>query len=109
VPTVGIQAAESNIWELNIVVPGLSVESFTEEGEAYDQVTLLDERLAGADGEAELPLISRMIALRTSGNPELEVVSSVFVRMGGWPWERTKWFIRIFATGTFPEYLVLRQ
>jgi hypothetical protein len=83
VPTVGIQAAESNVWEMNIVIPGLSVESFTADGETFDQVTLPNERTAGGDGEAALPLISRIIALRTSGNPELEVVSEEWEELQG--------------------------
>jgi hypothetical protein len=83
VPTVSIRADEMDVWQMDIAVPGLSLESFTMEGESFDRVSLPNEMMAGADGEAELPFISRLIALRTTGNPELEVVSEEWMDLEG--------------------------
>jgi len=83
VPTVSVRAEETDVWQMDITVPGLALESFIVEGENFDRVSLPNERIASADGEAELPIISRLIALRTTGNPELEVVSEEWVDLEG--------------------------
>jgi len=83
VPTVSVRAEETDVWQMDIAVPGLALESFIVEGENFDRVSLPNERMASADGEAELPIISRLIALRTTGNPELEVVSEEWMDLEG--------------------------
>ncbi|MBU1936789.1 hypothetical protein KKG05_05265, partial [bacterium] len=75
VPAVEIRRLSDNIWQMDVSIPGLMHETLVKEGERQDILSLPHEMMASEDGEAGLPLISRMIALRTTGNPEIEIVS----------------------------------
>ncbi|MBU1708014.1 hypothetical protein KKB28_08915, partial [bacterium] len=75
VPAVEIRRLSDNIWQMDVSIPGLMHETLVKEGERQDILSLPHEMMASGDGEAGLPLISRMIALRTTGNPEIEIVS----------------------------------
>ncbi len=71
VPMINIQSTTTDVWQMDISVPGLTHETFSQEGSMFDRLSLPMEMMAGDEGEAELPVVSRMIALRMNGNPEL--------------------------------------
>ncbi len=81
VPTVEIRSAGTDAWEMDVSIPGFVIESFDDEGTIYDRVSLPNEMMAGGDGEADLPIISRVIALRSAGDPEIEVVSEEWMEL----------------------------
>ena len=83
VPAVEVRSLSDNVWQMEISIPGLVHETLVEEGEIRDVLSLPHEMMASGDGEAGLPLISRMIALRTSGNPEIEIVSEEWQELEG--------------------------
>ena len=83
VPMVNVQSSASGAWRMDISIPGVTHETFSQEGNIFDRVSLPMEMMAGADGEAELPVVSRMIALRMNGNPEIEIVSENWVELDG--------------------------
>ena len=83
VPAVEVRSVSDNIWQMEISIPGLVHETLLEEEEVHDVLSLPGEMMASGDGEAGLPLISRMIALRTSGNPEIEIVSEEWQELEG--------------------------
>ncbi|MBM3324678.1 MAG: hypothetical protein FJY66_03335, partial [Calditrichaeota bacterium] len=83
VPAVEIRSGDAASWQVNVTVAGYTLESFTENGQTYQRIYVPDEMMAGDDGEAELPLLSRFLALRTDGDPELEVVSEEWMDLEG--------------------------
>ncbi|MFH1011873.1 MAG: C25 family peptidase propeptide domain-containing protein, partial [bacterium] len=83
VPVASIERESASSWQMNIVIPGFTLESFTENGQTFQRVSLPDELMASADGEAELPILSRFLALRTDGDPRLEVVSEEWMDLDG--------------------------
>ncbi|MBU1707268.1 hypothetical protein KKG05_11675 [bacterium] len=83
VPMVNIQSTTTNVWQMDISVPGLTHETFSQEGSMFDRLSLPMEMMAGDEGEAELPVVSRMIALRLNGNPEIEIISENWVELDG--------------------------
>ncbi|MFH1010735.1 MAG: C25 family cysteine peptidase [bacterium] len=83
VPEVTLQSQGTANWRMSIAIPGFVLESFVENGQTFQRIGLPNERMASADGEAPLPLISRVLALRAEGNPELEVLSEEWVELEG--------------------------
>ena len=83
VPTVEVRSASADVWRMDISIPGFTLETFGREGEVYDGLSLPGERLEGREGEVDLPVISRLVALRSGGDPTLEVVSSEWVELEG--------------------------
>jgi hypothetical protein len=83
VPAVTVQSAGVDAWEMDISIPGFTLESFTEDGQTYDLLTLPNETDVGEDSEADLPVISRFVALRSTGDPVLEVVSEEWMDLDG--------------------------
>ncbi|MFH1010736.1 MAG: C25 family cysteine peptidase [bacterium] len=83
VPDVAVRSAAPGVWQIDMRIPGFTMESFTLEGQTYEHLSLPNEQMAGADGEAELPVISRLMALRSLGDPELEIVSEEWMELEG--------------------------
>jgi hypothetical protein len=83
VPAVSVQSEGTAGWQMNIVIPGFTLESFSENGRTYERLSLPDEMMASDEGEAELPVICRFVALRFQGDPELEVVSEEWTELDG--------------------------
>jgi len=83
VPITAVQSSGPDAWQMGISIPGLTQESVVVEGESYDRLSLPMEMMAGQDGEADLPVISRLVALRSSGDPMIEVVSEEWVELEG--------------------------
>lgn len=83
VPQVDISSAAANIWQMDLSIPGFTLESYTSNGRTYDRLNLLDGVTAEAEEEAELPSITRIVALRSLGDPELEVLSEEWMELEG--------------------------
>ena len=83
VPIAEVSSSAPDAWQMDISIPGLTLESVVVEGESYDRLSLPMEMMAGRDGEADLPVISRLLALRSSGDPVIEVISEEWVELEG--------------------------
>ncbi len=83
VPVVEVRNLSENTWQMEVSIPGVTHEAFSQEGSTFDRVSLPMEMMVGAEGEAELPVVSRMIALRLNGNPDIEIVSENWVELDG--------------------------
>lgn len=65
---------DNNAWQMNVHVPGVVHEKVNIDGRMVDQIELPGEKNLAADGEALLPQITRVLALRSSGDPDLEIL-----------------------------------
>ena len=83
VPQVNVSSKAANSWQMDVSIPGFTLESYTSNGRVYDRLNLPDERMAGAAEETELPIITRIMALRSLGDPELEVLSEEWIELEG--------------------------
>ena len=81
VPAVEVRSLSESTWQMDVSIPGLAHETFMVDGQTYDFLSLPGEMMANQEGEAALPFISRMIALRTSGNPEIEIISEEWIEL----------------------------
>jgi hypothetical protein len=83
VPQVDISSKAANIWQMDLSIPGFALESYASNGRTYDRLNLLDGVTAEAEEEAELPSITRIVALRSLDDPEIEVVSEEWMELEG--------------------------
>ena len=77
-PTVYIRSESATTWEMNFSVPGYTLESSMLEG---DRISLPDEMMVGDEAGIELPIISRVVALQMSGDPEIEIISEEWMEL----------------------------
>jgi hypothetical protein len=82
-PAVLVSRVATGTWQVRLTVPGVSQMSVQGESGMFDRIELPGEPVNGRDGEAELPLISRLIILQSDGDPYLELVSQDWVELDG--------------------------
>ena len=82
-PSIDVQSLSSNSWRINVDVPGIENEPFIDGIQTLSKLSLPDESSLGNEGEAELPVIARLIALRNEGNPQLEIISEDWAEIEG--------------------------
>ncbi|MBU1936886.1 hypothetical protein KKG05_05755, partial [bacterium] len=77
-PTVDVRSQSASTWEMDFSIPGFVLESSVLEG---DQLNLPGEMMVSDDAGIELPIISRVVALQMSGNPEIEILSEEWIEL----------------------------
>ncbi len=77
-PTINIRSASANTWEMDFSVPGFILESSVIEG---DRISLPGETMVSDEAGIELPIITRLVALQTSGNPAIEIISEEWMEL----------------------------
>lgn len=83
-PTLDVSAQTERGLRLSLTLPTLAVEEFTIEGERYQALTLPGGALAGADGEAGLPTITRFVALPAGMQARVAAVRPSEQRFAGY-------------------------
>jgi hypothetical protein len=72
---VVVQSTSNQTWQLDVSVAGLTASPVFRNGQTCSDLELPGETLTDIRDLAALPAISRLMGLRTQGNPMLEVVS----------------------------------
>jgi hypothetical protein len=82
-PSVEIRGLSPDMWEISVTVPGFMRESYADGEQNFDLFSLPDEGVVGNEGEVNLPVVSRWIALRNTGDPTLQIVSEEWEDLDG--------------------------
>lgn len=78
-----IQSEAANSWLIELSVPGITIEPVTTPEGAFDLIGIADCQIASLEGDPDLPVFGRFIALQHDGNPELEILSEEWIEVDG--------------------------
>ncbi|RQV97370.1 hypothetical protein EH220_04755, partial [bacterium] len=74
---------DNDAWQMNFHVPGVVHSNVNIDGRMIDRIELPGEKSLASEGEALLPQITRVLALRNADDPTLEILFENWEELDG--------------------------